>query len=152
MALCMPLCHWYTNVLQNFLIDPSINLYGNHLVHQHSQTRSSAEDPSSIELVSSISSWSLSQPNHSQHTTQSITTKPKMTAAAGALILKMVIAAFSGMGAATVCHPLDVIRVQMQTEGNTYKGFNDAAAGIYRKDGIKDGLFAGVSAGEFFCT
>lgn len=40
-----------------------------------------------------------------------------MTAAAGALLLKMVIAAFSGMGAATVCHPLDVIRVQMQTEG-----------------------------------
>ena len=72
-----------------------------------------------------------------------------MTAAAGALILKMVIAAFSGMGAATVCHPLDVIRVQMQTEGNTYKGFGDAMVGIYRKDGVKDGLYAGVSAGEF---
>ena len=71
--------------------------------------------------------------------------------AAGALILKMVIAAFSGMGAATVCHPLDVIRVQMQTEGNTYKGFGDAAVGIYQKDGVKDGLFAGVSAGEWFC-
>ena len=72
-----------------------------------------------------------------------------MTAAAGVLILKMVIAAFSGMGAATVCHPLDVIRVQMQTEGNTYKGFGDAMVGIYRKDGVKDGLYAGVSAGEF---
>jgi solute carrier family 25 oxoglutarate transporter 11 len=69
-----------------------------------------------------------------------------MTAAAGALLLKMVIAAFSGMGAATVCHPLDVIRVQMQTEGNTYNGFTDAAKGIYKKDGIKDGLYAGVSA------
>ena len=69
-----------------------------------------------------------------------------MTVAAGALLLKMVVAAFSGMGAATVCHPLDVIRVQMQTEGNTYNGFTDAAKGIYKKDGIKDGLYAGVSA------
>eukprot|EP00584_Thalassiosira_punctigera_P022034 CAMPEP_0172551016 /NCGR_PEP_ID=MMETSP1067-20121228/35034_1 /TAXON_ID=265564 ORGANISM="Thalassiosira punctigera, Strain Tpunct2005C2" /NCGR_SAMPLE_ID=MMETSP1067 /ASSEMBLY_ACC=CAM_ASM_000444 /LENGTH=306 /DNA_ID=CAMNT_0013338727 /DNA_START=76 /DNA_END=996 /DNA_ORIENTATION=+ len=69
-----------------------------------------------------------------------------MTAAAGALLLKMVIAAFSGMGAATVCHPLDVIRVQMQTEGSTYNGFTDAAAGIYKKDGLKEGLYAGVSA------
>lgn len=69
-----------------------------------------------------------------------------MTAAAGALLVKMVIAAFSGMGAATVCHPLDVIRVQMQTEGNTYSGVSDAAAGIYKKDGVKDGLYAGVSA------
>lgn len=69
-----------------------------------------------------------------------------MTAAAGALLIKMVIAAFSGMGAATVCHPLDVIRVQMQTEGNTYSGVGDAVKGIYQKDGLKDGLYAGVSA------
>mmetsp|Transcript_22699 Transcript_22699/g.40645 ORF Transcript_22699/g.40645 Transcript_22699/m.40645 type:complete len:310 (-) Transcript_22699:125-1054(-) len=69
-----------------------------------------------------------------------------MTAAAGALLLKMVIAAFSGMGAATVCHPLDVVRVQMQTEGSTYSGFTDAITGIYKKDGVKDGLYAGVSA------
>lgn len=66
--------------------------------------------------------------------------------AAGALITKMVIAAFSGMGAASVCHPLDVIRVQMQTEGTTYTGFGDALCGIYEKDGLKDGLYAGVSA------
>ena len=71
---------------------------------------------------------------------------PLAGTAAGALLLKMVIAAFSGMGAATVCHPLDVIRVQMQTEGSTYSGFTDAAKGIYEKDGLKDGLFAGVSA------
>ena len=73
-----------------------------------------------------------------------------MTAAAGILLLKMVIAAFSGMGAATVCHPLDVIRVQMQTEasggGAAYSGFLDTARGIYKKDGLKDGLYAGVSA------
>lgn len=66
--------------------------------------------------------------------------------AAGALVTKMVIAAFSGMGAATVCHPLDVIRVQMQTEGTSYNNFADALCGIYKKDGLKDGLYAGVSA------
>lgn len=69
-----------------------------------------------------------------------------MTAAAGALLVKMVIAAFSGMGAATVCHPLDTIRVQMQTEGSTYSGVADAASGIYKKDGLREGLYAGVSA------
>jgi len=66
--------------------------------------------------------------------------------AAGALIIKMVIAAFSGMGAATVCHPLDVIRVQMQTSGSTYNSASEAARGIYKKDGLKNGLYAGVSA------
>lgn len=69
-----------------------------------------------------------------------------MTAAAGALLVKMVIAAFSGMGAATVCHPLDVIRVQMQTEGSTYNSVTDAAVGIYKENGVKEGLYAGVSA------
>ena len=34
----------------------------------------------------------------------------------------------------------------MQTEGSTYSGFSDAAFGIYKKNGIKDGLYAGVSA------
>lgn len=60
--------------------------------------------------------------------------------------MKMVIAAFSGMGAATVCHPLDVIRVQMQTEGSQHAGFVDAAKTIYKNDGLKEGLYAGVSA------
>jgi len=69
-----------------------------------------------------------------------------VAAVATGLILKMIIAAFSGMGAATICHPLDVVRVQMQTEGNTYSGFGDALCGVYKKDGIKDGLYAGVSA------
>jgi solute carrier family 25 oxoglutarate transporter 11 len=69
-----------------------------------------------------------------------------MTGAAGVLLLKMVIAAFSGMGAATICHPLDVIKTQMQTEGSSYSSFTDAAMGIYTKNGIKDGLYAGVSA------
>ncbi len=34
----------------------------------------------------------------------------------------------------------------MQTEGSTYNGVADAAVGIYKKDGLKDGLYAGVSA------
>mmetsp|Transcript_1952 Transcript_1952/g.2650 ORF Transcript_1952/g.2650 Transcript_1952/m.2650 type:complete len:310 (+) Transcript_1952:51-980(+) len=69
-----------------------------------------------------------------------------MVAAAGGLILKMIIAAFSGMGAATVCHPLDVIRVQMQTEGAQYKSPIDCASQIIKQEGLTAGLYAGISA------
>lgn len=69
-----------------------------------------------------------------------------MVAAAGALILKMVIAAFAGMGAATVCHPLDVIRVQMQTEGAEFKNAVDCASQISKREGFRKGLYAGIGA------
>lgn len=69
-----------------------------------------------------------------------------MVAAAGALITKMVIAAFSGMGAATICHPLDVVRVQMQTEGYDYKSAIDCGSQVMNREGIKKGLYAGISA------
>merc|ERR1719461_1104212 len=61
------------------------------------------------------------------------------------LAKRMVLAALSGMGAATCCHPLDVIRVQMQTEG-AYKNSLDAAKQIYLRSGLKNGLYAGISA------
>jgi hypothetical protein len=66
--------------------------------------------------------------------------------AAGALVVKMIIAAFSGMGAATICHPLDVVRVQMQTEGGSYKGPLDCASQIKEREGVVNGLYAGISA------
>ena len=50
------------------------------------------------------------------------------------------------MGAATFCHPLDVLRVQMQTEGVQYKNSLDAATQIYKRAGLIEGLYAGVSA------
>uniref|UniRef100_A0A7S2I294 Mitochondrial carrier protein n=1 Tax=Helicotheca tamesis TaxID=374047 RepID=A0A7S2I294_9STRA len=59
---------------------------------------------------------------------------------------RMVISAFAGMGAATFCHPLDVIRVQMQTEGAGYKNSLDAGVQIFRRNGLTQGLYAGVSA------
>ena len=59
---------------------------------------------------------------------------------------RMVLGAVAGMGAATCCHPLDVLRVQMQTEGVQYKGTVDAAVQIFRRSGMRDGLYAGVSA------
>jgi solute carrier family 25 oxoglutarate transporter 11 len=65
---------------------------------------------------------------------------------AGGLLVRMVIAALSGMGAATVCHPLDVIRIQMQTEGAQYKNTIDCARQLYKKEGLKKGLYAGISA------
>mmetsp|Transcript_1176 Transcript_1176/g.2567 ORF Transcript_1176/g.2567 Transcript_1176/m.2567 type:complete len:312 (-) Transcript_1176:192-1127(-) len=69
-----------------------------------------------------------------------------MVAAAGALATKMVIAAFAGMGAATICHPLDVVRVQMQTEGADFTGPVDCGKKIVAREGIKKGLYAGISA------
>jgi len=69
-----------------------------------------------------------------------------MVATAGALVVKMVIAAFAGMGAATICHPLDVVRVQMQTGGAAYNNALDCANQIVKRDGVKKGLYAGISA------
>lgn len=69
-----------------------------------------------------------------------------MVAAAGALVTKMVIAAFAGMGAATICHPLDVVRVQMQTGGTEFKGAIDCGSQVLARDGIVKGLYAGISA------
>jgi len=61
-------------------------------------------------------------------------------------VTKMVIAAFAGMGAATVCHPLDVIRVQMQTEGAGYENAVDCGKQVVAREGIVKGLYAGISA------
>ena len=58
----------------------------------------------------------------------------------------MVLAACSGMVAATFCHPLDVIRVQMQTEGTKFKSTVDAGLSIYRSAGLTNGIYAGISA------
>ena len=67
--------------------------------------------------------------------------------AAGALAVRMVIAAMSGMGAATVCHPLDVVRVQMQTDAaGEYSGPIDCASKIVKQEGLLAGLYAGIGA------
>ena len=72
------------------------------------------------------------------------TTKPD---AAMPLATRMVLAAVSGMGAATVCHPLDVVRIAMQTSpAGHYKHTLDAALSIQRSAGLQNGLYAGISA------
>ena len=58
---------------------------------------------------------------------------------------RMVLAAVAGMGAATVCHPLDVVRVQMQTS-SSYRNTFHAANSVYQTAGLKNGLYAGISA------
>lgn len=61
---------------------------------------------------------------------------------------RMVTGAFSGCVAATACHPLDVIRVQMQIEttgGPKYKNIVDAGSQIYSRAGV-GGVYAGLSA------
>ena len=44
-----------------------------------------------------------------------------------------------------MCHPLDVIRVQMQTNG-AYRNSWHAVTSIYRTAGVSNGLYAGISA------
>mmetsp|Transcript_125857 Transcript_125857/g.187839 ORF Transcript_125857/g.187839 Transcript_125857/m.187839 type:complete len:342 (-) Transcript_125857:80-1105(-) len=57
---------------------------------------------------------------------------------------RMVLSAVAGMGAATFCHPLDVVRVQMQNFH--YRGTAHAAVSIYQNAGLANGLYAGISA------
>ena len=48
----------------------------------------------------------------------------------------MVMAAFAGKGAACFCHPLDVVRVQMQTQGGLQSmGFVGTVKTIVSRDG-----------------
>ena len=64
---------------------------------------------------------------------------------------RMVLGALGGMGAATVCHPLDVVRVQMQLDGGggaakTFKNPADAVVQIVQKNGFFKGLYTGIDA------
>ena len=64
---------------------------------------------------------------------------------------RMVLGALGGMGAATVCHPLDVVRVQMQLDGGggaakSFKNPLDATIQIVKNNGFFKGLYTGVDA------
>lgn len=61
---------------------------------------------------------------------------------------RMVLSAVSGMGAACVCHPLDVVRVQMQTSSSKhyYPSTWNTFWSIYHRSGLSNGLYAGISA------
>jgi solute carrier family 25 (mitochondrial oxoglutarate transporter), member 11 len=64
---------------------------------------------------------------------------------------RMVLGALGGMGAATVCHPLDVVRVQMQIDGGggaakAYKNPLDATIQIIQRKGFFSGLYTGIDA------
>lgn len=75
----------------------------------------------------------------------------------------MILSALAGMGAVNLCHPLDVIRIQMQIHTTTtttrshhsqYRPFVSSsslsvwqtACTIYQRAGIRHGLYAGISA------
>jgi solute carrier family 25 oxoglutarate transporter 11 len=64
---------------------------------------------------------------------------------------RMVLGALGGMGASSVCHPLDVVRVQMQVSGGAggaaaYKNPLDAAVQIVKRKGFFGGLYTGIDA------
>eukprot|EP00287_Rhodomonas_sp_CCMP768_P004131 CAMPEP_0196731200 /NCGR_PEP_ID=MMETSP1091-20130531/11030_1 /TAXON_ID=302021 /ORGANISM="Rhodomonas sp., Strain CCMP768" /LENGTH=319 /DNA_ID=CAMNT_0042074321 /DNA_START=18 /DNA_END=977 /DNA_ORIENTATION=+ len=76
----------------------------------------------------------------------------KSAQAGAGLGMRMVLGALGGMGAATCCHPLDVIRVQMQIDGEgkgaarQYKNPLDAAVKIAQRNGVVRGLYTGIDA------
>mmetsp|Transcript_13252 Transcript_13252/g.31362 ORF Transcript_13252/g.31362 Transcript_13252/m.31362 type:complete len:314 (-) Transcript_13252:160-1101(-) len=63
--------------------------------------------------------------------------------ASDSLATKMVVSALGGMGAATFCHPIDVLRIQMQLY--QFKGTADALKQIVSKNGPM-ALYNGVTA------
>jgi solute carrier family 25 (mitochondrial oxoglutarate transporter), member 11 len=72
-----------------------------------------------------------------------------------ALSTRMILSGIAGIGGATICHPLDVIRVQMQTTASSSTTVTttvpnattySTAVRIYRTAGIINGLYAGISA------
>lgn len=80
-------------------------------------------------------------------TLQSPATAPVVTTATVPLSTRLVLSALAGMGAATVCHPLDVVRVRMQTTTTTAsRGAWHAARSIVQTAGVVHGLYAGISA------
>merc|ERR1719493_542422 len=67
------------------------------------------------------------------------------------LPVRMLFGACSGMVAASCCHPLDVLRVQLQvdSEGGAtrqYRGMFDCAKQLVRKHGVMTGLYNGIGA------
>eukprot|EP00282_Hemiselmis_andersenii_P047466 CAMPEP_0172089180 /NCGR_PEP_ID=MMETSP1043-20130122/23653_1 /TAXON_ID=464988 /ORGANISM="Hemiselmis andersenii, Strain CCMP441" /LENGTH=350 /DNA_ID=CAMNT_0012751581 /DNA_START=2243 /DNA_END=3296 /DNA_ORIENTATION=- len=65
--------------------------------------------------------------------------------------MRMVLGATGGMGAAVCCHPLDVVRVQLQIDGGSggakaYKGTGDAVVQIVKRNGVLRGLYPGIDA------
>lgn len=58
---------------------------------------------------------------------------------------KMGVGALGGCGAATVCHPFDVVRVMMQV-GTQHKSTLATAGDIYKEAGLRRGLYSGFSA------
>lgn len=67
----------------------------------------------------------------------------KLLVMADSLPGRMTVSAFAGMGAATVCHPIDVVRVQMQLFER--RGTVDALRSIVGNGGVV-ALYDGLSA------
>mmetsp|Transcript_18595 Transcript_18595/g.18834 ORF Transcript_18595/g.18834 Transcript_18595/m.18834 type:complete len:337 (+) Transcript_18595:74-1084(+) len=74
--------------------------------------------------------------------TTKATTAVTATTAVVPLPTRMLFAALSGMGAASCCHPFDVIRVRLQTGSTGNAGVIQTAVSVYQGGG----LYAGIGA------
>uniref|UniRef100_A0A7S2CPY6 Mitochondrial carrier protein n=1 Tax=Octactis speculum TaxID=3111310 RepID=A0A7S2CPY6_9STRA len=58
------------------------------------------------------------------------------------LPVRMVVSAVGGMVGATVCHPIDVVRINMQVF--KYNGISNAVTSIVKRSGFLGGLYPGL--------
>lgn len=101
----------------------------------------------STERRKPLATTALAQQPYANNNTLTLDTQSSTTVKSSSpvsLPTRMVLSAFAGMGAAVVCHPLDVVRVQMQTFH--YPNTMQAATSIYTKSGLQNGIYAGISA------
>ena len=85
---------------------------------------------------------------HIPETKEEAKQEVKAAAASGLSQLRAFAAGgFGGICAVIVGHPFDLIKVRLQTaEAGVYKGAIDALKKSVAKDGLRRGLYAGVSA------
>lgn len=58
---------------------------------------------------------------------------------------RLVAGAFSGLLAQSTTYPLDIVRRRMQVTPDRYRSVGDALCTIYREEGLRQGLFKGLS-------
>ena len=126
----------------------SVNISENRDPSTSNMKAAAATSPTITYTSSATTTIPLSALTTNAFSTQTRTTQSNNTTITTTVSLptRMVLSAVAGMGAAIICHPLDVIRVQMQTATPPFKSTWDAATTIYRNAGLTQGLYAGISA------
>eukprot|EP00796_Vickermania_ingenoplastis_P004984 gene4984-3579_t len=58
---------------------------------------------------------------------------------------RLIAGGFSGLMAQSTTYPLDIVRRRMQVSPKRYRGIADALSTVYREEGLRQGLFKGLT-------